>query len=1046
MLNESTAVVDPPLRVLVVGDSRRIDAVMDALATQFDSVSVFRERTPSSALARLEAVDVHCAVCAFDESDGESTVGRVRSRAESLPVVAVVDEHAAEGALESGATDVVTPDDPASVVAARVRTAAERERYRLAAESSVSKYRSILEGSNAPVWVVDAEGEITYASPAVESRLGVTTDELERRGTTRLVHPDDRDDAQDVLETVSSGPFGASERVTIRLRRADETWRVTDLHAVNRLEDPQVAGVVVTVTSTVPDRSPADDVRESLDRLEEPLFALGPRWELRYANDAATELFDGEPRPGTVVWDVLPETVRSTFAERLRETRTTDSPVVFETAHPKPERPLRVRAIPSERGIIVHARESVESDGPGETGATADRDRLALLESVVDALEDGILVLEDSTVTLANATSFELTGADALVGRGVDELFDDELAAAIRERGQSSVVRWMDPIPGNLVLGERRPVDVFVAPIPGDGRTLCVVRDRRRSPAGALSELEEAVASIRDADSRSNVRQTVADTALELTGAEFAGFYLVDEAALRPAAVATRDPSSTDLPSVDRSIVPLESIRDDGASIHDRRPLESFLSRSGVRAEQIVTVPVGANVLFATSTEPLAFDPIDLGPLETLAGIAAVALDELEYASLERERRRECASLEAALDRLRQLRSTERELLRATTREGIDRRLCEGVASLELDGGSVELAWIGDAASGGETIRSREAVGRGEAYLESVSISRDPSAGDPAGRTSATLETTVVEAIARGTDEPWRERALEQGFRSALSVPLVLDDFLYGTLTVYADEPNAFDERTRRAIEHLAAVGASAIGAIETRTALLSDDVTELELVLRDETEPLSSVAARLDRTLEVRSVVPRSSGGSVVFATVTADDPETIADALSGLEVVESVRPVGERADDALVELVLAESSIAAAVADHGGVVRSLTPTDDRVRLVAELSGTVDVRSFVRMLERRYPSTELVARRERERSPDDEHTFGAALRERLSERQRRTLEAAYYGGFFEWPRESTGEEIADSLDVSQPTFSRHVRIAQGKLFSLLFEEFDGLE
>ncbi|WP_306058942.1 bacterio-opsin activator domain-containing protein [Natronococcus wangiae] len=1041
MAGEATAVVDPVLRVLVVGDSRRIDAVMDALSAQFDSVSLFRERTPSNAIARLETIDVHCAVCAFDETDERSTVDRLRERAESLPIVAVVDERTTERALESGATDVVTPDDPDALVAARVRTAAERERYRFAADESASRYRSILEGSNAFVWVLDAGGEIAYASPAVESELGATPDELERRQPMRFVHPDDRDDARDALDAVSSGPVGASERVTVRLRRADGTRRAADLHAVNRLEDPLVEGVVVTIASSVPDEPPADDVRESLDRFDEPLFALGPRWELRYSNDAATALFEGEPRPGTVVWDVLPESVRGTFAERLREARATDAPVTFETAHPGLEAPLRVRAVPSETGVTVHARDSAAS-----TAAT-DRDRLALLESVVDALEDGIAVLEGSTVAMANATLFELTGADALVGRGLEEVFDDELAAAIRERARSSIVRWMDPIAGDLALAERRPVDVFVAPIPGDERALCIVRDRRRSPAGALSTIEAAVAAIGDADSRSGVRRAVVDAALEFTGADLVGFYLVDEGSLRPAAVATREPPSPpDLPSVDRSTVPVDRIREeDGASIHDRRPFESFLSRSGIDAERVAAVPVGSGVLVATSAEPLAFDAVDLAPLETLAGIAAVALAEREHASRAREWRRERDEFEAALERFRRLRSIERELLRANTREAVDRRLCEGLASLDLDGGSIGLAWVGDVASGGETIRPRERAGRGEAYPESVSVPRDPSAGEPAGRTAATLSPTIVGEL-DDADEPWRERALERGFRSALSVPLVLDGFLYGTLTVYADEPNAFDERTRSAIEHLAAVGASVIGAIETRRALLSDDVTELELVIRDETEPLSSIATRLDRPLEVRSVVPRSAGGSVVFATVAADDSEPIADALAGLEVVESVRPVGERGGDALVEVVLAESSIAAVVADHGGVARSATPTDDRVRLVVELSNTVDVRSFVRMLERRHPGTELVARRERERSLETGHTFDAVLRERLSERQYRTLEAAYYGGFFEWPRESTGEEIADSLDVSQPTFSRHVRIAQGKLFSLLFEELDEFE
>jgi len=64
-------------------------------------------------------------------------------------------------------------------------------------------------------------------------------------------------------------------------------------------------------------------------------------------------------------------------------------------------------------------------------------------------------------------------------------------------------------------------------------------------------------------------------------------------------------------------------------------------------------------------------------------------------------------------------------------------------------------------------------------------------------------------------------------------------------------------------------------------------------------------------------------------------------------------------------------------------------------------------------------------------------------LSQHLSERQRRTLEAAYYGGFFEWPREHTGEEVAESIGISQPTFSRHLRLFQRKLFELLFDELE---
>lgn len=50
-------------------------------------------------------------------------------------------------------------------------------------------------------------------------------------------------------------------------------------------------------------------------------------------------------------------------------------------------------------------------------------------------------------------------------------------------------------------------------------------------------------------------------------------------------------------------------------------------------------------------------------------------------------------------------------------------------------------------------------------------------------------------------------------------------------------------------------------------------------------------------------------------------------------------------------------------------------------------------------------------------------------------------IQTAYYSGFFESPRESTGEEIAETLGISLPAFYQHARIVQRKLFATLFEE-----
>ena len=44
------------------------------------------------------------------------------------------------------------------------------------------------------------------------------------------------------------------------------------------------------------------------------------------------------------------------------------------------------------------------------------------------------------------------------------------------------------------------------------------------------------------------------------------------------------------------------------------------------------------------------------------------------------------------------------------------------------------------------------------------------------------------------------------------------------------------------------------------------------------------------------------------------------------------------------------------------------------------------------------------------------------------------TMKAAFHSGFFEWPRDTTGEEIADSLGVTPPTFHQHLRKAEKKV------------
>ncbi|WP_222918356.1 bacterio-opsin activator domain-containing protein [Natrinema sp. SYSU A 869] len=1076
MSDGTTTVVSDAPCVLVVGDSDPADDAMDALAPAFDGGSLLRERTLEGALDRLATREIHCLVCPFasadDGSSSDSPLEELAARTGERPIVAVVDDEDASRALEAGASDVVGRNASEAVLTARVRNAAERERYRLAAANADPRHRSILEHAAAVVWVLDADGDIEYASPAVESRLGYTPTELERTTITRLVHPDDRETVRETIAAVAAAPIGTTERVTGRLGHADGTWQVAALTCTNRFEDPAVEGIVVTRTSSPVTESATDDgARAGVDRLSDAFFTLGPRSEIRYANPAAIRLvtdiadqpIDDDVPTGTVVWDLLPDRLGEALADRIREAETTGSIVEFETPLPDRESRLSVSVHPGDEGVSVYTRErSPDIEAPV---ASTDRDRLELLEAVVDTLDDGIVVLEGSTVRLANTALLALSEADALVGRDLADLFEDDLAATIRERARSPVVRWMEPAMGELATdaGRPRPVDVSVAPLPDPDRTLCVVRDRRGSRAAALSTIRETVAALRRAETPAPVRAAVTGAVRECADADVAIWYLVDDDRLRPAAVTAatgrapeNEQETIEPPAIDLGDTPLADGLESGEpTVYERAALDDGLARLGLRAEQALAVPIGDHgLVLATSTEPMAFDGLDTDPIETLSDAAVLTLEGLERADTLHTSQHDRERLQTRVERTERVCDAARSLLDASTRETVERRLCEALVSLTpLESASgLELAWVGRTDDSGQRIVPEAWAGRDGEFLESTQVSLDRHTESPTANAAATREPVVLEALdtteagrTDGSDaeRAWRQHLLERGFQSALSLPLESGALRYGTLTAYAARPSAFDDATRRACEHLATVASEAIGAIETKRALLADRVTELEVVLRDESEPLSSIAGQLDCRIDVRAVIPRSSGGSTMFCSVPKSDADAIHDSVGSLPAVDSVSIVGRGTDETVLEIGLVdatEPSIARTIADHGGVLRSVTPVDDRTRLVIDLGEPVSVRSFLHALEAIHSGTELVARRERDRPPRSTQPFDT-LAETVSERQRRTLEAAYHSGFFEWPRTHTGEEVAESLGVSQPTFSRHLRIAQRKLFASLFDE-----
>jgi predicted DNA binding protein len=44
----------------------------------------------------------------------------------------------------------------------------------------------------------------------------------------------------------------------------------------------------------------------------------------------------------------------------------------------------------------------------------------------------------------------------------------------------------------------------------------------------------------------------------------------------------------------------------------------------------------------------------------------------------------------------------------------------------------------------------------------------------------------------------------------------------------------------------------------------------------------------------------------------------------------------------------------------------------------------------------------------------------------------------------FEWPREASGEDVAETIGVASPTFHQHLRKAERKVFDAVFSSVPG--
>ena len=402
-----------------------------------------------------------------------------------------------------------------------------------------------------------------------------------------------------------------------------------------------------------------------------------------------------------------------------------------------------------------------------------------------------------------------------------------------------------------------------------------------------------------------------------------------------------------------------------------------------------------------------------------------------EYKLAARRREQELAHLEALTDLSAAIREVTHAVIDQSSRAEIDETVC--AALVETTG--YDCAWLGavDGPSGAITVRASAGD-----CPEGIDGSFEGPFGETVVRQA--IWTHEVQATNEIYEDPafdWRGESGEAYTEEAVAaVPITHRGTLSGVCCVSTDRSTAFGPDERAILAELGAVVGHAIVASERTQALMSDELIEVELRIPTRFEQPRSAA---DWRVEVSQTVAAADGDYVVYGTTTDAEIEAIRAAVDPDPDAE-LTVIGGPPESVRIAILLAGECVISLLAAHGWSTDTAVIDSGEWFLTVHLPTSDSVRELMDTVRETTPDAELLARRQIHAEPVDAEREPSAVAE-LTDRQRTVLETAHAAGYFEWPREASGEEIASTLGISPPTFHQHLRLGEGKLMAAVLAD-----
>ena len=426
--------------------------------------------------------------------------------------------------------------------------------------------------------------------------------------------------------------------------------------------------------------------------------------------------------------------------------------------------------------------------------------------------------------------------------------------------------------------------------------------------------------------------------------------------------------------------------------------------------------------------------------IESAAGTLAVGVRQAtQKASIDRlrsdieHREEEVTRVTRALTSL--TRATDR-ILGARSRSEVDQILVEFVEA------NWPYGWVGDYRPQEQTVVPRETTDPDGPAME---VATGPFDTPPALEAATTREPVCIEQTAGiQSRSGWASRMLTYGYQSTVTIPIADEGVVYGVLEVADTQPDAFDDETVESLRTVCRVAANRLKQLDRAVSTASD-----------------GSAIEVDISFE---------GSRLLFPSLSTEASVRVqrVDTVDGTEKTLKLRFSGIR--PAALENYVSETpglygtqiDTAASSADGGmATVRLYTERRDPTRALFETLGTHDVRlcaarsnaavelvtlratqanvrAAVKTVGDRLTDSRVAAKR-----TGQEETAVAGLSDQLAtltDRQREIIRAAHREGYYDQPKNINGGELGELFGISRSTVHEHLRTAERKLMTELFE------